>query len=1545
MDLKEDKRLSDAGSDGLYDPTYEHDNCGFGFIANIKGHKSHHLIKQALQILENLDHRGAVGADPLAGDGAGILMQTPDNLLREAMALEGVSLPDIGKYGVGMLFIPNHPDAHAFCTKLVEEVVVSEGLKVLGWRSVPTDNTCLGESVRPNEPLIYQVFLSGNGADLDQDLFERKLYVVRKVIENRALLESQLEHQKDITSFYIASLSTRTLSYKGMVLCNNLDKYYLDLADPRTETALALIHQRFSTNTFPSWKLAQPFRYLCHNGEINTVRGNANWVAARRSTLSSSVLGDDLEKLWPLIPEGASDSASFDNTLELLVASGYSLAQAMMMMIPEAWNNNPLMDPDRRAFYEYNAALMEPWDGPAAMAFTDGKQVGATLDRNGLRPARYMVTTDDLLIMGSEDGVIPVPDENVVQKWRLQPGKMLLLDLEEGRIISDEELKLSLARAHPYQTWLDKTKITLADLESNNDLSTIEQDGLINRQQAFGYTQEDIKNFLTPMGLNGEDPIGSMGRDTPIAVLSDKPKLLFDYFKQCFAQVTNPPIDPIREEMVMSLLSYIGPRPNLLELDDASCKLRLELEKPIINDADLEKIRNIGAVYNPELRTETIDITYPAKEGAEGMAPALEKIFHETEKLISSGVNILILSDRGVCSDKIAIPSLLATSGLHHHLIRKGLRTSVGLVVETGEVRRVHDFCLLAGFGAEAINPYLAFATLSNLSITLDSGLTPESLHEKYIKAISKGMLKVMSKMGISTYQSYSGAQVFDAVGLNESFLKKYFVGAKSAIGGIGLDGVAKEAVRRHAIAYEGVLEFSGALEVGGDLAFRIRGEEHAWTPETIAGLQHAARSGEYRRYKAYAKKMNDQTRKLRNLRGLFELKYSDTPISIEQVEPASEIVKRFATGAMSFGSISWEAHTTLAIAMNRIGGRSNSGEGGEDRVRFTPLENGDSMLSRIKQVASGRFGVTTEYLVNATDIQIKMAQGAKPGEGGQLPGHKVDEWIGRVRNSTPGVGLISPPPHHDIYSIEDLAQLIFDLKNVNPEARVSVKLVSELGVGTVAAGVSKAHADHVTISGFDGGTGASPITSIQHAGSPWEIGLAETHETLVRNELRGRIVVQADGGFRTGRDIVIGALLGADEFGIATAALVSSGCIMMRKCHLNTCPVGVATQDVELRKLFTGQPDHVINFFMFLAEDVREIMSNMGFRTIDEMIGRREFLGIEPVVEHWKAKNVDLSKILHVIKEREGVAIRHCEAQDHGLENVIDHLLIEKSQTSLKSGMPVKIDLPVKNTDRSTATMLSGEVAKKYGHEGLPDETISIKLKGSAGQSLGAFLARGISLEVEGGGNDYVGKGLSGGKISIYPPKTGNFAAEQNIIVGNTVLYGAIEGECFFRGVAGERFAVRNSGAVAVVEGVGDHCCEYMTGGVVVVLGSTGLNFAAGMSGGIAYVLDETHDFEIKCNMSMVEIEPIERDAVDAPFNGDVFNEMMDFDEGRLKYLINKHFKETNSIKASKILSLWDSYLPLFKKVCPIDFRRALLERKQVSQTNGHELNVMAGE
>ena len=1520
---------------GLYDPANEHENCGMGFIADIKNRKSHDIVCQGIQILINLDHRGAIGADPMCGDGAGILTQIPDALFREEFQNLGNDLPAQGNYAVGVVFLPRGNQEMNVCIEAIEQTVHIEGQTVIGWRDVPVNKQWLGETVKPIEPVIRQIFIERGENCPDTNAFERKLYVIRKQAHH-LVWDADLEN---IAQFYIPSMSARTICYKGMMLAPNLDKYFLDLNDDRYTSAIALVHQRFSTNTFPSWALAQPFRYLCHNGEINTVRGNINWMAARRHSMKSRLLAEDLEKLWPLIGDGASDTATFDNALELLLAGGYSLAHAMMMMIPEAWDGNPLMDDNRRAFYEYHAALMEPWDGPAAIAFTDGRQIGATLDRNGLRPARYIITDDDKLVLGSEVGVLPIPESKIIKKWRLQPGKMLLLDLEQGRIVDDEELKNTLASAKPYQDWLDSTQIKLESLPE--EVAAMPPDGqtLLNKQQVFGYTQEDIKFFLAPMAEGGQDPIGSMGRDIPPAVLSDKPKMLYDYFHQNFAQVTNPPIDPIREESVMSLISLIGPRPNLLDLETGGDHKRLEVQQPILSNSDLEKIRHIENLVDSAFKTFTVDICYQTRLGPEGMETALENVCSRATKAVNQGHNILVLSDRNVNADRLAIPALLATAAVHHHLIREGLRTEVGLVVETGEARKVHDFCLLAGYGAEAINPYLAFDTLIALNHEFQDDRNSEEATARYVKAVGKGMLKVMSKMGISTYQSYCGAQIFDAVGLSSEFVAKYFTNTATVIEGIGLNEVSKETADRHAAAYGTDPVLKTALDAGGEYAFRLRGEEHVWTPETVGALQHAVRSGEYKRFKAFTKKINDQDTKLKNLRGLFRLKRAGVPLPLTEVESTAEIVKRFATGAMSFGSISWEAHTNLAIAMNRIGGKSNTGEGGEESSRYDSMENGDSMRSAIKQVASGRFGVTTEYLVNSEDIQIKMAQGAKPGEGGQLPGHKVDQWIARVRHSTPGVGLISPPPHHDIYSIEDLAQLIHDLKNVNPKARVSVKLVSEVGVGTVAAGVSKAHADHVTISGNDGGTGASPLTSIMNAGSFWEIGLAETHQTLVLNQLRGRISVQVDGGLRTGRDIVIGALLGADEFGVATAALISSGCIMMRKCHLNTCPVGVATQDPELRKRFAGQPEHVINLFYFIAEEVREIMAELGFRSINEMIGRMDRLDMNPAIEHWKARGLDFSKIFTKPRVADDVSLYNCEKQDHGLDKALDNELVKLAAAALDTKTPVSIETPVYNINRTVGAMLSGEIARRYGHSGLPEDCIHVKMKGTAGQSFGAWLAQGVTLELAGDANDYVGKGLSGGRIVIFPAAESPIVPEKNIVVGNTVLYGAICGESYFRGIAGERFAVRNSGAIAVVEGVGDHGCEYMTGGCVAVIGPTGRNFAAGMSGGIAYILDEAGDFNKRCNLSMVELEPIIPEGHIDDHNlanslTDLMADMLSNDEQRLHVMLEHHVQYTGSSRGREILLNWSEYLPMFVKIIPSDYRRAVLEMLPSDET-----------
>jgi glutamate synthase (NADPH/NADH) large chain len=1524
---------------GLYDPRNEHDSCGVGFVANIKGIKSHAIIDQGLQLLINLDHRGAVGADPLVGDGAGILIQIPDSLFRDWAGQAKVTLPEPGRYGVAMCFLPREDKARNIAVKQFERFIEIEGQVLLGWRDVPTDPAGLGETVTHEMPLIRQAIV-GWGANIrDTDAFERKLLAIRKQTQNPLAALAKKHKLPAITQFYMPSFSARTLVYKGLLLAPDVGRFYGDLQNPLVTSAIALVHQRFSTNTFPSWKLAHPYRFIAHNGEINTVRGNVNWMNARRRTMESELLGADLDKMWPLIPHGQSDTASLDNALELLIAGGYPIAHAVMMLIPEAWAGNKMMDAKRRAFYEYHAALLEPWDGPAAIAFTDGRQIGATLDRNGLRPARYIVTEDDLVILASESGVLPVPEEKIKRKWRLQPGKMLLIDLEQGRIVEDEEIKRQLAAAEPYEEWLKAAQFKLEDLPDMPEQAAPANDpaALLERQQAFGYTQEDLQFFLEPMARAGDDPIGSMGTDTPLAVLSKKPKLLYNYFKQNFAQVTNPPIDPIREELVMSLVSMIGPRPNLLGHHAGSHK-RLEVSQPVLTNADVAKIRAISELVDGAFRTATIDCTWPASEGAAGLSNAVLRLCMNATDAVLADSNILILSDRAAGTDRIAVPAALATAAVHHHLIRQGLRMQTGLVVETGEAREVHHFCVLAGYGAEAINPYMAFETLERIRATQGLTLKPYEVQKNYIKAIGKGVLKVMSKMGISTYQSYCGAQIFDAVGLSSEFVEKYFTGTATTIEGVDIAQIADECVSRHRNAYGDNPIYREMLDVGGDYAFRLRGEDHAWTPESVSRLQHAVRGNNPAEYQLFAHTINEQSERLLTLRGLMQFK-SGASIPLDQVEPASSIVKRFSTGAMSFGSISREAHTNLAIAMNRIGGRSNTGEGGEETDRFKPLPNGDSMRSAIKQVASGRFGVTTEYLVNADDIQIKMAQGAKPGEGGQLPGFKVDKHIAHVRHSTPGVGLISPPPHHDIYSIEDLAQLIRDLKSVNAQARISVKLVSEVGVGTVAAGVAKCRADHVTISGYEGGTGASPLTSLTHAGSPWEIGLAETQQTLVLNGLRGRIAVQVDGGLRTGRDVAIGALLGADEFGFATAPLIASGCIMMRKCHLNTCPVGVATQDPVLRKRFTGQPEHVINYFFFVAEELREIMADLGFATLDEMVGRVDRLDMTRAVGHWKAQGVDLSKILHQVQPKKGVKIHNCETQNHRLDTAIDHELIAASRDAIENGQPVRLDRKVRNVDRTVGAMLSGEIAKRHGHAGLPEDSILIRFTGTAGQSFGAFLSRGVSLELTGDSNDYVGKGLSGGRIVVKPPEGLSREPTENIIVGNTVLYGAIAGEAYFHGVAGERFAVRNSGAIAVVEGTGDHGCEYMTGGVVVVLGKTGRNFAAGMSGGVAYVYDPDGNFENLCNKAMVTLEKIapaaEGEDKEMPRQrslnvGDAgMGDLLRFDAERLRILVERHLLHTGSPRARALLGDWDNALGKFVKIMPMDYRRALTDLK----------------
>jgi glutamate synthase (NADPH) large chain len=1532
---------------GLYDPINEHDACGVGFVAHMKGQKSHQVVKDGLFMLENLTHRGAVGADPLMGDGAGILVQIPDRFFREEMAAQGVTLPKAGEYAVGYCFMPQDEELAAHFKDIITEVVAEEGQVLLGFRDVPVDNSSLSKApdIAATEPRHVQVFI-GAGEDCTANIeFERKLFILRKVISNRIYAE---EAGRDL-GFYFVSLSTSTVVYKGMFLAYQVGAYYKDLNDPRFESAVALVHQRFSTNTFPSWKLAHPYRMVAHNGEINTLRGNVNWMAARQASVSSPLFGDDISKLWPISYEGQSDTACFDNALEFLVRGGYSMAHAVMMLIPEAWAGNQLMGEERKAFYEYHAALMEPWDGPAAVAFTDGRQIGATLDRNGLRPARYIVTSDDRVIMASEAGVLPVKEEDIIQKWRLQPGKMLLIDMEKGRIVSDEEMKTELASRHPYQKWLSQTQLILEDLKPVEPRALRRDVSLLDRQQAFGYTSEDTKILMSPMATTGQEAIGSMGTDTPISAMSSKSKLLYTYFKQNFAQVTNPPIDPIREELVMSLVSFIGPRPNILDHEGAAKAKRLEVRQPILTNGDLEKIRSIGHTED-RFDTKTLDFTYDAERGAEGMPEMLERLCERAEAAVRGGYNIIVLSDRQIGPDRIAIPALLATAAVHHHLIRKGLRTSVGLVVETGEPREVHHFCCLAGYGAEAINPYLAFDTLLDMHARgeFPKEVDASEVVYRYIKAIGKGILKVMSKMGISTYQSYCGAQIFDAVGLSKALVDQYFFGTATTIEGIGLEEIARETADRHSAAFGRDPVLAGTLDVGGEYAFRMRGESHAWSPDAVAELQHAVRGNAQDRYKAFADMVNGEALRMNAIRGLFKIKDASalgrTPVSIDEVEPATEIVKRFSTGAMSFGSISREAHTTLAIAMNRIGGKSNTGEGGEEADRYLPLFDGSRNPERsaIKQIASGRFGVTTEYLVNADMLQIKVAQGAKPGEGGQLPGHKVDATIAKTRHSTPGVGLISPPPHHDIYSIEDLAQLIYDLKNVNPEADVSVKLVSEVGVGTVAAGVAKARADHITISGYDGGTGASPLTSLKHAGSPWEIGLAETQQTLVLNGLRSRIALQVDGGLKTGRDVIIGALLGADEFGFSTAPLIAAGCIMMRKCHLNTCPVGVATQDPVLRKRFKGAPEHVVNYFFFIAEEVREILASMGYTKLDDIIGESGLLEKETMLDYWKTQGLDFSRIFHKV-DAPKEATHWTTRQHHPIDDILDRKLIEKAMPALERKEPVAFEMPIRNVDRSAGAMLSGELAKRWNHKGLKDDTINVTLRGTAGQSFGAFLAHGITFDLIGDGNDYVGKGLSGGRIIVRPPENTKIVPEKSIIVGNTVLYGAIEGECYFRGVAGERFAVRNSGAVAVVEGVGDHGCEYMTGGVVVVIGETGRNFAAGMSGGVAYVLDEAGDFSARCNMAMVELEPVpEEDDMleklhhhggDLMHKGrvDVSGDMTRHDEERLYQLISNHLHYTGSGQAKKILDHWVEYRPKFRKVMPVEYRRALEEMERM--------------
>ncbi len=1516
---------------GMYDRRHEKDSCGVGFVAHIKGAKSHSIVAQALQLLTNLTHRGATGYDPKLGDGAGLLMQMPDAFMRKEAAKLNITLPEAGKYAVGIAFLPQGAANRAACEALVSQIIAEENQTFLGWRDVPVDNSNIANAAIAVEPVMRQVMIASTGND--QTVFERKCFVIRKRIEH-AVRALKLD---DPAQFYMPSLSSRTIVYKGMLLANEVGIYYKDLRDETVISALALVHQRFSTNTFPAWDLAHPFRMIAHNGEINTVQGNVNWMAARHETMKSAIIGEDLEKLWPLIVDGQSDSACFDNCLELLVAGGYSLPHAMMMLIPEAWVSDKMMDEDRRAFYEYHAALMEPWDGPAAVAFTDGRMIGATLDRNGLRPARYLVTDDDIVMMASEMGVLTFPQEKIIKKWRLQPGKMLLIDTEQGRIIDDAEVKQQLATAKPYKDWLAKTRYQLSDLPKIDAKLTMHA-SVLDAQQAFGYTQEDIKFVLQPMVVNGEEGSGSMGNDAALPVLSAKPKSLYNYFKQLFAQVTNPPIDPIREELVMSLVTFIGPKPNLLGVDETNPPLRLEASQPVLTLSELEQLKHISDATKGQFKALVLDITFDAALGKAGLKTAVANLNSAAKKAVHDGFNVLILSDRNIAKDRVAIPALLACSSTHEYLVKAGLRTSTGLVVDTGSVREVHHFALLAGYGAEAVCPWLALETINHL--TQDGYVAGKN----FVKAIGKGLYKVMSKMGISTYQSYCGAQIFEAIGLNSAFIDAYFTGTVTQIEGIGLDEVAEETMRLHNLAFGDDPVLARQLDAGGEYAFRVRGEEHLWTPDSIAKLQNATRTNKYDTYKEYAKLINDQTKRHMTLRGLFEIKSAGKAIPLDEVESAKEIVKRFATGAMSLGSISTEAHATLAIAMNRIGGKSNTGEGGEDPKRFIavkevssmanvigfdkierdiPMLAGDSLRSRIKQVASGRFGVTAEYLANADQIQIKMAQGAKPGEGGQLPGHKVSEYIAQLRFSVPGVGLISPPPHHDIYSIEDLAQLIHDLKNANPSASISVKLVSETGIGTVAAGVAKAKSDHIVVAGHDGGTGASPISSVKHAGTPWELGLAETQQTLVLNQLRGRVVVQVDGQMKTGRDVLIGALLGADEFGFATAPLVVEGCIMMRKCHLNTCPVGVATQDPELRKKFTGQPEHVVNYFFFVAEELRELMASIGIAKFEDLIGRCDLLDMQAGIDHWKIQGLDFAKVFHQADMPREVSRKNNDVQEHGLKNALDNKLIELAMPALEKREKVQIDIAISNTNRTVGTMLSNQIATRYGNLGLPDDTISVKFTGTSGQSFAAFLAKGFTFELTGEGNDYVGKGLCGGKIIIKPPVAFNAIAHENIIVGNTVMYGATTGQSYFRGVAGERFCVRNSGASAVVEGVGNHGCEYMTGGTVVVLGLTGQNFAAGMSGGVAYVYDVDGLFAKRCNMSMVSLEKVELASADI---GKV-QHLGQADEVTLKTLIEQHANYTQSQRAGAILANWATERTKFVKVMPNEYKRALTE------------------
>jgi glutamate synthase (NADPH) large chain len=1494
---------------GLYDPAYEHDSCGVGFVAHIKGERSRQIIDDASRILVHMTHRGACGCEENTGDGAGMLTALPYEFLEKAARQDlGIALPEPNRYGVGVVFLPTDPAEREFCKQTVNSLIGQQGQTLLGWRPLPTsaDGADIGPSARAAEPAMEQLFI-GAADGLDVDQFERQLFIIRKMASHR-LRNSKL---KQATMFYVCSLSTKVIIYKGMLTPAQVTKYFIDLQDPDYKSHLAMVHSRFSTNTFPSWDRAQPNRFMSHNGEINTLRGNKNWLLARQGVMQSELFGDDLKKLFPITEPECSDSGTFDNALEFLYYNGRSLPEAVMMMIPEAWQNHHSMPEDKRAFYEYYSALQEPWDGPASISFTDGSYIGAVLDRNGLRPSRFYVTHDDKVVMASEVGVLDIDPKDVKIKGRLQPGKMFLVDFDQGRIIADDEVKHTVANRRPYREWLEDQRILSSDLPPADPPTPLDPETLLKHMQAFGYTTETMQFMLIPLINVEKDPIGSMGDDAALACLSDKPRMPYDYFKQLFAQVTNPAIDSIREEIIMSLECYIGPEGNLLDTTAEQCH-RLLVPHPILTNEELAALKHLD--YRG-WRTKTIDITYPRAEGVGGLKPALERICAEAEQAIADGYSLIILSDRGTTAERVPVSSLLACGAVHHHLVRNELRTRIGLVLETGEAREVHHHCLLIGYGADAINPYIAFRALKQ---ALADGMinsekwTDEQIVKSYRLGVRNGMLKVMAKMGISTLQSYKGAQIFEAVGLDREVIDACFFGTPSRIKGVGFDVLAEEALRRHALGFPPREQPQlPVLPNTGIFHYRKTGEKHAWNPHTIATLQAAARSGDRQAYKQFAELVNTQSNQECYLRGLLKIK-PGIPVPMDEVEPASEIVKRFCTGAMSYGSISAEVHESLAIVMNRLGGKSNTGEGGEDYTRFQPMPNGDSKRSAIKQVASGRFGVTSWYLTNADELQIKISQGAKPGEGGELPGHKVDKIIAATRHSTPGVGLISPPPHHDIYSIEDLAQLIFDLKNANPSARISVKLVSEVGVGTIAAGVAKGHADNILISGSEGGTGASPLTSIKHAGLPWELGIAETHQTLVLNDLRSRVRLQTDGQLKTGRDVAIACLLGAEEFGFSTAPLITMGCIMMRKCHLNTCPVGIATQDPELRKKFAGQPEHLVNYFFMVAEECREIMAQLGFRTINEMVGRADRLEIDRAVDHWKAKGIDLTPILTpAVKPRPDVEVYCTQSQNHGLEDVLDNKLIEKAFAAVAEGTAVRIDMKIENLDRAFGTMLSHHVSKKWGAEGLPDDTIHIRCQGSAGQSLGAWLAHGVTIELEGDANDYVGKGLSGGRIIIYPPHESTFKAEENIIIGNVALYGAVHGDAFFRGIAAERFCVRNSGARAVVEGVGDHACEYMTGGRAVILGPTGRNFAAGMSGGVAYVYDPQDEFLPNCNLEMVDLERLE-DPVDI---------------AELKDLIEQHRHYTGSEVADRILDDWDTAVGHFHKVIPIDYKRALQE------------------